>query len=117
MFEAGTYIERRRALAERVGSGILLFVGNDLTPMNYEDNPYPFWQDRSFLYYWGLDEPGLVGVLDARASEERLYALREEELRARLRVSRTSGLVRRQFPAGAFAAMTREERGCHGHLA
>ena len=74
MFEASTYIERRRQLRERIGSGVILFVGNDLTPMNYADNPYPFWQDRSFLYYWGLDEPGLAGLLDADSGEAILFA-------------------------------------------
>lgn len=73
MFEASTYIERRRQLRERIGSGVILFVGNDLTPMNYADNPYPFWQDRSFLYYWGLDEPGLAGLLDADSGEAILF--------------------------------------------
>ena len=73
MFEASTYIERRRQLRDRIGSGVILFVGNDLTPMNYADNPYPFWQDRSFLYYWGLDEPGLAGLLDADSGEAILF--------------------------------------------
>ncbi len=73
MFEASTYTDRRRQLCERIGSGAILFVGNDLTPMNYADNPYPFWQDRSFLYYWGLDEPGLVGLLDADSGEAILF--------------------------------------------
>ncbi len=73
MFEAATYAGRRSSLAERIESGLVLFVGNDLTPMNYEDNPYPFWQDRSFLYYWGLDEPGLVGILDAESGRATLY--------------------------------------------
>ena len=73
MFEASTYSERRRQLCERIGSGVTMFVGNDLTPMNYADNPYPFWQDRSFLYYWGLDEPGLVGLLDADSGEAILF--------------------------------------------
>ncbi|MGW8282479.1 MAG: aminopeptidase P family protein [Gemmatimonadota bacterium] len=72
MFEASTYVDRRRQLCERIGSGVILFVGNDLTPMNYPDNPYPFWQDRSFLYYWGLDEPGLAGLLDADTGEATL---------------------------------------------
>ena len=73
MFEAGTYSERRKDLAERMGSGVLLFVGNDLEPMNYADNPYPFWQDRSFLYYWGLDEPGLAGLIDAESGAATLF--------------------------------------------
>ena len=73
MFEAGTYSQRRKELAQRVGSGVLLFVGNDLEPMNYADNPYPFWQDRSFLYYWGLDEPGLAGLIDAESGAATLF--------------------------------------------
>ncbi len=73
MFEAGTYTDRRNDLARRVGSGVLLFVGNDLEPMNYADNPYPFWQDRSFLYYWGLDEPGLAGLIDLESGDATLF--------------------------------------------
>ena len=26
--------------------------------MNYADNCYPFRQDSTFLYYFGLDQPG-----------------------------------------------------------
>jgi Xaa-Pro aminopeptidase len=32
--------------------------------MNYADNCYPFRQDSSFLYYFGLDQPDLVAVVD-----------------------------------------------------
>ncbi len=32
--------------------------------MNYAANVYPFRQDSTFLYYFGLDRPGLVGVID-----------------------------------------------------
>ena len=59
MFEASTYTERRKVLREKVGSGVILFLGNDPAPMNYPDNPYHFKQDSSFLYFWGLDAPGL----------------------------------------------------------
>jgi Xaa-Pro aminopeptidase len=73
MFPPETYAERRRVLAGRLESGLVLFVGNDLAPMNYADNPYPFWQDRSFLYYWGLDEPGLAATLDIESGEATLF--------------------------------------------
>ncbi|MDT8437062.1 MAG: aminopeptidase P family protein, partial [Gemmatimonadota bacterium] len=73
MFPAETYAARRRVLAERIGDGLIVLVGLDLEPMNYADNPYPFWQDRSFLYYFGLDEPGLVGVLDAATGRATLF--------------------------------------------
>jgi Xaa-Pro aminopeptidase len=73
MFAADTYIRRRQILRERLESGVLLFIGNDLEPMNYPDNPYPFWQDRSFLYYWGLDEPGLAGTIDLDSGDAVLF--------------------------------------------
>jgi len=32
--------------------------------MNYADNCYPFRQDSSYLYYFGLDQPDLAAVVD-----------------------------------------------------
>ena len=74
MFEAITYIERRKGLRERLGGGVVLMLGNDLAPMNYADNPYRFRQDSSFLYYFGLDEPGLAAVQDLDSGEEIVFA-------------------------------------------
>jgi Xaa-Pro aminopeptidase len=65
MFDAATYISRRQRLAADLGSGIALFLGHGEAPMNYADNPYPFRQDSSFLYFWGLDRPNLAALLDA----------------------------------------------------
>jgi Xaa-Pro aminopeptidase len=73
MLEAATYAERRRRLKETLGSGLLLFLGNDLSPMNYADNFYRFRQDGSFLYYWGLDVPGFAALIDVEADEEAIY--------------------------------------------
>jgi Xaa-Pro aminopeptidase len=73
MFEATTYIERREGLKQRVESGVLLFLGNDLSPMNFQDNPYHFWQDRSFLYYFGLNAPGLAAVIDVDEEQEIVF--------------------------------------------
>jgi Xaa-Pro aminopeptidase len=39
-------------------------MGNQESPINYPDNPYPFRQDSSFLYFWGLNEPDLVAAID-----------------------------------------------------
>jgi len=64
MFNKETYIQRRKILSEKVGSGLLLLTGNDESPMNYADNGYHFRQDSTFLYYFGIDFPGLVGVID-----------------------------------------------------
>ncbi|MGB5673012.1 MAG: aminopeptidase P family protein [Gemmatimonadota bacterium] len=73
MFEASTYIERRKGLRERVGSGLILFLGNEPARMNYADNPYHFKQDSSFLYYFGLDQAGLAAVIDADSGEEIVF--------------------------------------------
>ena len=58
MFPAEVYIQRRKRLKELVGKGVILFLGNKEVSMNYKANNYPFRQDSSFLYYFGLDMPG-----------------------------------------------------------
>ena len=73
MFRPATYQERRRVLRSRFSSGLLLFPGSDETPLNYSANGYYFRQDSSFLYYWGLDEPGLVALIDIDAGTETLF--------------------------------------------
>jgi len=65
MFPVETYIQRRKRLQAQIDSGLVLFLGNALSPMNYVDNTYPFRQDSSFLYFFGLDEPDLAVVIDA----------------------------------------------------
>jgi Xaa-Pro aminopeptidase len=64
MFDKGIYTERRNKLKQRMQSGLLLFLGNNESPMNYPDNTYHFRQDSSFLYYFGLDFPGLAAIVD-----------------------------------------------------
>jgi len=73
MFNKDVYIERRKRLKEDLKSGLILFLGNEESPMNYADNIYPFRQDSSFLYFWGLDSPGLAGVIDIDENEEIVY--------------------------------------------
>ena len=68
MFSRETYIERRARLVADMKyhgeKGLLLFLGNDESGMNYKDNTYPFRQDSTFLYFFGLDFPGLGALLD-----------------------------------------------------
>jgi Xaa-Pro aminopeptidase len=73
MFTTETYIERRKKLKQQVPSGLLVFPGNDEAPMNYPANHYPFRQDSSFLYFFGLDGPGLVGVIDIEADTDMIF--------------------------------------------
>jgi len=73
LFPPTTYRDRRRRLAKDVGSGLLLFLGNEEVGMNYTANVYPFRQDSSFLYFWNVDQPGLAAVIDADAGTETLF--------------------------------------------
>lgn len=73
MFKSTTYTARRARLKKEIGSGVLLFTGNTESPMNYTDNTYRFRQDSSFLYFFGLDHPGLVGVIDIDNDREMIF--------------------------------------------
>ena len=72
MFSKETYQQRRNTLKQQFSSGIALFLGNADSPMNYTDNIYPFRQDSSFLYYWGLSQPFLATIIDFDSGEEYL---------------------------------------------
>lgn len=73
MFLKETYINRRNQLKKTVGSGILLFLGNDESGMNYEDNTYPFRQDSTFLYFFGLAYAGLSAVINIDEDKEIIF--------------------------------------------
>jgi len=73
MFSESTYIARRRRLKEDLKSGIILFLGNAGSPINYADNEYGFRQDSSFLYFWGIDLPGLAAVIDIEQDREIMF--------------------------------------------
>ena len=65
MFDTATYIRRRNELKKLVKEGIILLFGNNESPANFPNNGYyPFRQDSSFLYYFGLQRDGLLGVID-----------------------------------------------------
>ncbi|MCK5701151.1 MAG: aminopeptidase P N-terminal domain-containing protein, partial [Cyclobacteriaceae bacterium] len=73
LFNASTYQLRRKQLANHVKTGIILFIGNNESPMNYEDNTYPFRQDSTFLYFFGLSKPKLAAIIDCETGESTLY--------------------------------------------
>src|ERR1700752_4683272 len=72
LFPPTTYRDRRRRLARDVGSGLILFLGNEEVGMNYAANVYPFRQDSTFLYFWAADQPGLTALMDVDAGTEML---------------------------------------------
>ncbi|MBM4026772.1 MAG: aminopeptidase P family protein [Planctomycetes bacterium] len=73
MFPRGIYIHRREQLKRRMESGLILLSGNEESPRNFAANPYPFRQDSTFLYYFGLDRPGLAAVMDLDEGTECLF--------------------------------------------
>jgi len=64
MFSTTTYKNRREKLKKTVASGLILLFGNEESSMNYPDNHYHFRQDSNFLYFFGIDRPGLNGLID-----------------------------------------------------
>lgn len=83
MFEDSVYIARRKALRDRFGTGVLLFIGNVDAPMNYAQNCYPFRQDSSFSYFFGLRQPGLAALIDIDANSEAIFG-NEHDLNAEI---------------------------------
>jgi Xaa-Pro aminopeptidase len=73
MFDKSTYQSRRNKLKKEVGQGLILLLGNEESSMNYKDNLYHFRQDSSFLYFYGMDRPGLAGVIDIDHDKEVVY--------------------------------------------
>lgn len=64
MFDRKVYTERRNELKKRLGSGMVLLLGNEESSINYAENWYPFRQDSTFLYYFGLNKPHLAAIID-----------------------------------------------------
>lgn len=73
MFETSVYKNRRARLKEEVKSGLVLILGNGEAPANYTDNTYKFRQDSSFLYFFGLNQPGFAGVIDIDSGDEYIF--------------------------------------------
>ena len=73
MFDKEIYIERRELLKGKIKNGVLLFLGNDESPMNYAGNTYRFRQDSSFLYFWGLNSTPLAAIINIDKDEEIIF--------------------------------------------
>lgn len=73
MFQKDVYVNRRAELKKLMNKGVALFLGNVDSPMNYADNIFHFRQDSSFLYFFGIDHPGLAATIDFESGEEIIY--------------------------------------------
>jgi len=73
MFKSEVYTKRREELHKKLKTGLALFIGNGEAPMNYPGNTYHFRQDSDFLYFFGLDVPGLSGVMDFDSGKDWIF--------------------------------------------
>ena len=73
MFAKEIYRKRRAELKQKLGSGLVLLLGNEESGMNFRNNTYPFRQDSTFLYYAGLDRASLYFVMDIDNDAEILF--------------------------------------------
>ncbi len=73
MFAKETYIQRRRTLTTKLCTGIIFIPANNEMSFNYPANTYSFRQDSTFLYYFGIDNPGYAGVIDVDSGDNILF--------------------------------------------
>jgi Xaa-Pro aminopeptidase len=73
MFDKSVYKTRREKLKQQLGKGLVLLLGNEDSSMNYKDNLYPFRQDSTFLYFFGMDKPGLAALIDIDHDNEVVF--------------------------------------------
>lgn len=73
MFEAKVYESRRERLRKEISTGLVLILGNPEVSFNYPANTYHFRQDSNFLYFFGLDHPGLAGVMDIEEGKDYIF--------------------------------------------
>lgn len=74
MFDKKIYMARRARLRQALKGGIVFLPGNPEVPCNYAGNTYPFRQDSNFLYFFGLQNPDMYGLIDLDADKDYLYA-------------------------------------------
>jgi Xaa-Pro aminopeptidase len=73
VFDKQVYVARRAALKKNLNSGVVIILGNEQLGMNYDHNWYPFRQDSTFLYYFGLNVDGLTAMIDIDNDEEIIF--------------------------------------------
>ena len=73
MLSKEVYVNRRKKLKENFEDGLILIMGNNFSPLDCEDNTYPFIQDATFKYYFGIEHDGLIGIIDIDKNEEIIF--------------------------------------------
>lgn len=73
MFKKEIYQQRRDALKAKIKKGIILLPGNREASLNYASNTYRYRPDSTFLYFFGLDQPDLFGIIDIDNNTDYLF--------------------------------------------
>ncbi len=73
MFDKQIYKTRRENLKQNFNTGVLIFLGNTESSMNYPNNTYHFRQDSNFSYFTGLELPNLALIIDIDNNRTTLY--------------------------------------------
>jgi Xaa-Pro aminopeptidase len=73
LFASHVYQERRTQLCAAFSHGVVLFLSNGESPVNYSDNTYHYRQDSNFLYFFGLSVPNITGVIDFEKNKSILF--------------------------------------------
>jgi Xaa-Pro aminopeptidase len=78
MFDPEIYIARRQKLVGEMirrgqTEGCILLAASGESPRTYADNCYPFRQDSSWLYFIGLNEPGMLASIDLASGKTALF--------------------------------------------
>ncbi|XPV77880.1 MAG: aminopeptidase P family protein [Desulfovibrio sp.] len=81
MFSTDIYAQRQKRLmglmAKNGEQGVLVFPSSRELPFTAVENPYPYRQNSSFLYYFGLERCDVVGVMDLSSGKR--YLVGEEQ--------------------------------------
>lgn len=73
MFKKDVYISRRKRLRNQLKDGLVLFLGNEESSMNFPDNYLHYRQDSNFLYFFGIDLPGISGIVDIDNDKDYIF--------------------------------------------
>lgn len=73
MFKPEVYAHRRHALRYEVKSGIIIMPGNVDASFNYPANTYSYRQDSTFSYFFGINQPGLAGIINLENGKDYLF--------------------------------------------
>ncbi len=73
MFDKEIYSNRRRGIHDQLKEGLVIIPGNNESAMNYPDNTYRYRQDSNFLYFFGIDHAGFVGVMDLDNGNDHIF--------------------------------------------